>query len=340
MTTWSDIAADIAGVKSVRHAVLTSCGTWGTPGVGFQSDVVNGLNQYVDDGLADEVPVLYPGAFGPVNGPIAAPSYQQSITQGVEWAGNWITDNPTRTFALTGYSQGAELAARIAIELTTGSLTAYKDNFIGGITFGPPCRGQGLIAPTCPDPGGAGISTVNMTAANVPVVNGQSCWADYCEKGDMYGSAPALLPDGTPSAVGVLMRQVYSMATELQTNDFMALMKAEVAGLLKAFQDLGGFGAMGINQKIPGGNLLTAIATAGLPFVLGMFGDFFNPGEEYTSHATGVEAAGIASAVGLQFLVTGCAPHGWYEGGGGPRNYVGDAVGFLHKICTLTPARA
>lgn len=348
MTTWGDIAADIAGTKLVRHAALTCCGTWGTPGVGFQSDVINGLNQYVSPDLAYEVPVLYPGAFGPITGGnIAAPSYQQSIDQGVEWAGNWITDNPTKTFLVGGYSQGAELAARIAIEVTTGSLTAYKENFIGGYTFGPPSRGQGLIAPTCPDPGGSGISSVNMTIANVPIVNGQQCWADYCEKGDMYGSTPNLLPDGkTLSEVGVMMRQVYTMATEAQLNDIAALTKSEIAGLITAFEDLGGFKALGITPLLPSslaglaGNLLALLAVAGVPFLLGLFTDLISPSLEYTSTATGVQAAGIACAVGLQFLASGAAPHGWYEGGGGPRNYVGDAVGFLANICTLTPARA
>lgn len=342
---WKAIADKLDGLATVQHAALTCCGTWGTPGVGFQSDVINGINQYVSPDLMFEVPVIYPGAFGPITGTsITAPSYQQSITLGVQWYGTWLAANPTRTHVITGYSQGAELAARMAIEVTTGSLSQYKDNLVAGCTFGPPSRGQGFTAPTCPDPGGSGISSVNMTLANMPIVNGQNCWADYCEVGDMYGSTPGLLPDGkTLSQVGVFMRDAYTLATNEQLNDFPTFLTFNVTQLLTMFEQLGGIKAIIGSGAIPTGlegDLVGLLTTLGPAALLGFFSELIDPGEEYTSSATGVQAAFIAASVGLQFLVTGAAPHGWYEGGGGPRNYVGDAVGFLANAAALTPARS
>lgn len=346
--TLADVAANISGTRLVRHAVLTFSGTWSPPGFGFQSDVVNGLNQFVRDDLAEEVPMDYPSSFGFVNGGLTSPSYQQSVAKAVEVGGNWITDHQRRTFALGGYSQGAEAAARLAIELTTGSLQAYRENFIGGYAFGTPARMEGHGGPGLETPPGRGISVVNMTAANLPIINGVDCWADYNNPGDMYGTAPGTLPNGKPSQVGIDMTDVYAMATNLQLNDLPTFIHSMVNGLLKVMNDLGGVKALLGQAVLPaamgglGGDLVALMASIGAPALLGLFTQLISPGTEYHSGATGVEAATIAAGVGLQFLcrVPACAPHMGYEGGFGYPNSVAYAVGHLAHISTLTTARA
>nr|WP_165964932.1 PE-PPE domain-containing protein [Mycobacterium eburneum] len=216
--TWGALAANISGIRNVAHAVLTFSGTWAPPGVGYPSDVVNGLAQYVDDGLCYEVPVQAPWSFGPVGGPAGSPSYQESVDTAVDWAANWIRTHPLQTFVLDGYSQGAEAATRVLLRLMFGDLKPYLGNFIGGITFGNPSRGATFHAPTIADPGGRGISSTRMT--ELPTIDGRVIWADYVHSPangdaglDMYASVPT---NGT----GDDMTYVYTIATALQLHDF------------------------------------------------------------------------------------------------------------------------
>src|SRR6476469_9006279 len=62
MTTFGDIAANISGVRLVRHAVLTFAGAFAAPGTGYPSDVVNAAAA----DLVYEVPVQSPWTFGPI----------------------------------------------------------------------------------------------------------------------------------------------------------------------------------------------------------------------------------------------------------------------------------
>ena len=110
MATFGDIAASIAGVRLVRHAVLTFAGTWAAPGTGYPSDVVAA----VSPDLVFEVPIQSPWTFGPIPpGAPLSPSYAESVRIGVTNAVNWITAHPRQTFVLGGYSQGAEAASRM-----------------------------------------------------------------------------------------------------------------------------------------------------------------------------------------------------------------------------------
>ncbi|MBO0884391.1 MAG: hypothetical protein J2P17_29485, partial [Mycobacterium sp.] len=215
MTGWADLQANTSGVSLVRHAVLTVGGTWETaPGTQYPSMVVAGLNAYVNDGLVYEVPVPYPASFGPVGGPADSPSYQQSVTDAYDWIAAWLAANPYQTWGLGGYSQGAEAASRIAIDVMGGPLSQYAGNFIGGYTFGNPSRGAGFHAPGIADPGGHGISSVRMT--ELPTRNGQVVWADYVHSpanGDAGLDMYASVPNGQ---VGQDMTDVYTAATELQ----------------------------------------------------------------------------------------------------------------------------
>lgn len=326
---WGDLAAHISGVYNFKHAVLTVGGTWEpAPGTQYPSNTVNGLAQFVNDSLVYEVPVPYPASFGPIGGPVTAPSYQQSVAAGETWITGWLGMNPTQTFILGGYSQGAEVVSRIAIRLMGGDLAQYLPNFVGGYTFGNPCRGAGFHAPTIADPGGRGISSINMTA--LLTVNGQVVWADYVHSPangdaglDMYASVPT-------NQAGQDMTDAYTSATNLQFNDLGALSQDIVNTLVDAVQDLSGV------PQVVGG-------------LTGLMG---NPAELITllqgaltgSQPIGVQAAIQAAIAGLQFLAAPggpTAPHISYLGEiAGYSNLVADAVGWLNHIATLTPARA
>lgn len=231
MTGWADIACKLDGIAHVRHAALTFNGTWGAGLVQYPSLVAGALPD-----LIEEIPVPYPASFGPLGGDVSSMSYAQSVQWAFNWVSQWLAANPLRTFCLIGYSQGAEAAARVAMALMGGSLAHYLPNFIGGITFGPPCRGAGFHAPTIADPGGRGIANVNM--ASLPTIGGKVVWADYVHSkangdagDDMYGVVPA-------GAVGQVMTDVYSIATQVQLNDIGQLTSGVITGLEYAAKDI------------------------------------------------------------------------------------------------------
>lgn len=220
MTTFGDIAADIAGVRLVRHAVLTFAGTFAAPGTGYPSDVVNAANP----DLVFEVPVQAPWSFGPIppDAP-TAPSYAESVQIAVTNATEWINANPKQTFALGGYSQGAEAASRVLAEIMTGTLQSARPNLIGGYTFGNPWRLTGHTFPGGTDPGGRGIANINLTAAQIPKdANGVDTWWDFANPGDLYTTTPN-------DDAGADITAVYKAAVQLsiETNLIMNL----IAGL-------------------------------------------------------------------------------------------------------------
>ncbi|OHV01315.1 PE-PPE domain-containing protein [Mycobacterium talmoniae] len=226
MTTFGDVAANIAGVRLVRHAVLTGAGTWAAPGTGFPSDVVAGA----DPDLVYEVPIPGPYAFGPIP-PDApnAPSYLQSVQIAVNNGIAWIKAHPLQTFILGGYSQGAAVVSQLLAELMTGSLTAYRSNLVGGYTFGNPMRMAGHTGPGLNDPGGHGIAPVNLTAAQVP-----PGWVDIANPGDIYTAAP-------PGQEGKDMTDVYQIAVNFQIADFATFVNSEITasrGLISDIEQL------------------------------------------------------------------------------------------------------
>ena len=321
---WGPIACAFDGIPTPpMHAVLTGCGTWQRPGQGYASNTVSGLYQYVDDMLCYEVPIQFSASFGPVDGPIGAKSYQQSINDGIAWTTNWLADNPTQTFALGGYSQGGELVSRIYLALCFGSLQQYLPNFIGGYTFGNPSRGVGFHAPTIADPGGRGISSVIMT--ELPTVDGRVVWADYVHSPangdaglDMYASVP-------DNQTGVDMTLVYSTATNLQFNNLPALTSDLVDTFLGGINDLG----LPVPKSAP------SCDPVGW---LNALND-----ERPASLGAGLAAAFDAAVEGVKFLAAAggpTAPHISYLGEiAGYSNLVADAVGFLKQIAILTPPR-
>ena len=220
MTTFGDIAAHISGVRLVRHAVLTFAGTWAAPGTGYPSDVVNAANP----DLVFEVPIDAPWSFGPIPpGAPTSPSYAQSVQIAVTNATAWINANPQQTFALGGYSQGAEAASRILAEIMTGSLQSARPNLIGGYTFGNPWRLTGHTFPGGTDPGGGGIASTNLTAAQIPQdANGVDTWWDFANPGDLYTTTPN-------DTAGADITAVYKAAVQLGIN--INAIVALIAGL-------------------------------------------------------------------------------------------------------------
>jgi len=322
MADWLEFVAKLDGRKLMRHAVLTFNGTWGAGLVQYPSNIVNGLAEFVDPRLCFEVAVPGPYSFGPLGGAITAPSYQQSVEQAVNWAKQWIIANPWQTFALIGYSLGAEAASRVLMWLQGDGL-AYLPNFIGGITIGNPSRGSGFHAPTIVDPGGHGVSPIRIKV--LPTIDGQIVWADYVHSPangdaglDMYGSVPE-------GIVGEDMVDVYQIATNFQLGDLGALSQSMGTLLTKAAMD------SGLVDAVEGG--LGGLLSLGWEFILGMIESAI--GAPPVNPTKG-EAGGMAAVEGIRFLAAPggpTAPHISYLGEiGGYSNQVADAVGFLHDL--------
>jgi hypothetical protein len=212
--TWGGIAAHIAGVyPPVALHILTCSGTWAAPGVGFCSDAVQ---EAIRRGAqAIEVPVQAPWSFGPVGGGPDSPSYRESVQIGVDWACDYWLAHSGVPKMVAGYSQGAECASRIYLELAPGGRLAHlAGDFVGGFAFGNPCRELARSFPggTDPDEGSAGISTTRLR--DTP-----GSWYEYCEPKDMYGATPLLDRNGDLDGAGEIMREVYEACIAIGIGD-------------------------------------------------------------------------------------------------------------------------
>lgn len=232
MTTFGALLAEQRGVAYVRHAVLTFSGTWAPPGWGYPSDAV----RFANEDLLYEVPVQSPWSFGPVGGTIEAPSYRQSVDIAVDWACDWI-EHHQGTFGVVGYSQGAEAASRVLIELQSGRLQDRMTDFIGGGCFGNPMRQAGKYVGA--DPKGHGIATQNLTAT-------PANWAEVANKGDLYAATPG-------GAAGELIGKFYEFGVEAQLNNFGQFVKDMAHNIAALIPDLGG---------VLTGNITTDVAAA------------------------------------------------------------------------------
>jgi hypothetical protein len=177
-----------------------------------------------DADLVYEVPVQSPWTFGPIPpGAPTSPSYAKSVQIAVNNATAWLTAHPNQTFALGGYSQGAEAASRVLAQVMTGPLQWARPNLIGGYSFGNRWRLSGHTFPGGTDPGGRGIADVNLTSAQIPKdANGVDTWWDFANPGDLYTTTPN-------DVAGADITAVYKAAVQLgiDTNLIMNL----IAGL-------------------------------------------------------------------------------------------------------------
>jgi hypothetical protein len=229
MPSWDKIAADIRGVQWTdppRIPFLTCSGTWAAPGTGYCSWVV----QAADQSRVIEVPVQAPWSFGPIGNP-GAPSYQESVQIGLEWAVDWLNAN-TGPFGLSGYSQGGECASRIYMELQPGGRVAHRmPDFIGGFTFGNPSRED--VSGRNPKKKTSGIALDRIEGT-------PSTWLDLAEPGDMY----TCTPDDDPA--GDIIRDCYTMAIQIGIGSPMTF----IQNLIDIAKNLGASGDANIVDVI------------------------------------------------------------------------------------------
>ncbi|MDI3313347.1 MAG: hypothetical protein QJR12_03385 [Mycobacterium sp.] len=255
MVQQQPIGTDKSGTDPApRHAVLTFAGTFDAPGTGFPSDVVKQANP----NLVFEVPVIAPYSFGPIPPDLpTAPSYAESVEIAVSYASTWITANPQQTFAMGGYSQGAEAASRVLAAIMGGPLQWARPNLIGGYTFGNPARGLGHTFPGGTDPGGRGISSFNLTATQIPKnSSGVDTWWDFANPGDLYTTTPN-------DQAGADLTAVYDAAVQLsiQRNLILNLIAGltEPGGLLQQAVGL-------VTNPVVGGPALAEAITLAVRF--------------------------------------------------------------------------
>ncbi|DAZ90165.1 putative peptidoglycan-binding domain-containing protein [Mycobacteroides abscessus subsp. bolletii] len=187
-----------------RITVYTFAGTWSAADWGFQADVARGL----DPGFFTWAPIDYPASFGPIpGGPvtgITSLSYQESVEVAVRAGIKRIAATPGK-FMLGGYSQGAEAASRLLREIIHGgSLSHRASDFIGGYTFGNPCREENHTWPG-DTLAGRGISPNRIEGTPLT-------WHDYAHAGDMYTAVPK-------GDAGDDITAVYDVLTRLQIHD-------------------------------------------------------------------------------------------------------------------------
>lgn len=274
MTTYGQLLAARQGVEYAEHAWLTFSGTWAAPGTGYCSWVVQAAR--AAGAPVFEVPVISPWSFGFIGGPVDAPSYRQSVDIAVEWAIAWILAHPHQTFGLAGYSQGGEAASRVYLELRKGGrLHHLRHNYIGGFAIGNPCREENHTFPGGRDPGGSGISPLNLTDTD-------DLWNDYAEPGDIYTTTPQ-------SEAGDIMRRFYQLATNLQLNDFGAFATAFVQNIIGLLMDMGGPRLLG--QLNPAVFVPAVLMGVIAPLI-----------DQDADMPEGVAAAAQAAVIGLRFV--------------------------------------
>ena len=264
-----------------RHACLTFRGTGGIVGQDYTSRVA------AASPFLAEVPVPYSASMGPLPvgaaQNIAAPSGQQSRDQAVEWAARWIETTP-RTFALAGYSQGADAASRVRAMLEPGGrLEGHRDRYVCGVMFGNPTRRRHHTFFNGPIPAGEGIADWHLPQS--------ACtwdWLECVQPGDLYANVPA-------GDVGEVCREAYRLIMSLQFTDLGALASAFLQNLMRLLDEAGvdPKGLQKPDQIIGGfiGGFLSSLAPQLAPLV----GQAANPESA---------AAAQAAVLGLRFAAT------------------------------------
>ena len=168
----ADMLADTLG-KSVTVYEFKS---FGYPSTGKSWMALN-----VDTSRFNWVTIKWPRMMYPLN---------VSIQTGVDLAVKAIRATPGRV-VLVGNSIGAAIASNVYDEFRTGRLQNRRGDLIFGAVFLNPRRQAGHSFQGCPDFGGAGIMTPNLTSCEdfwweFPLRNDPaSCWPnDYSQLAD------------------------------------------------------------------------------------------------------------------------------------------------------------
>jgi hypothetical protein len=299
-------------VTGGKHALLTCSGTWAPPGFGYPSDVAHACLDVIE-----EVPVQAPWSMGPITGGgqgMTAASYQESIQIGIDWACGWLLEHPNRTFLLGGYSQGGECASRIYQETLSGGRIAHlRKNYVGGFTFGNPSRWLEHTFYGGPPRNGEGIAEYRMSDLG-------DDWADEVDQGDMYGAVPANL-------TGEIMRDVYTMITEMQLHDgFLAFAQCFAANCVELLRNLDGdaYNTVVADAEVQGVDLAGAQLIDFDEFtsrfgdrldgsLRGRVGDWLDNRPDRGVTAKGIAAAIAAAIRAITFFAQGTRPHIEYQ---------------------------
>ena len=272
--------------------------------MGYPSDVAHGCTDVVE-----EIPVVAPWSFGPIPpGDFRAPSYQESVQIGVDWAVDWLLAHPNRTYLLGGYSQGGECASRIYQETLTGRLTSVRHNYVGGFTFGNPSRQVEHTFYQGPERRGEGIAEYRQTGMG-------DDWADELDPGDMYAAVPTNL-------AGEIMRDIYTLCIEMEMHSGAeAFAQTLAANAVEVVENLDGdaYDDVTAQAAAMGADLTGArlIDVSGIVAGLGGRRDARKAkratpqmgGEDDVLSVKGIAAAVEAAIFALIFFCQGTAPH-------------------------------
>jgi hypothetical protein len=145
-------------VKGTRPTITGPVATLGGAAVAFDAIVGAQTSSQLFDWVAVSYPASYINLLPQINDTWQPKSLgiSQIMTWGATELKTLISSTPG-TFALVGTGIGAMVCSAILQEMQSGTLTSRKDDCIGAVMFGNPCRQEGVTYPGGIDPGGAGI---------------------------------------------------------------------------------------------------------------------------------------------------------------------------------------
>lgn len=183
--------------------IYTASGTGmtATSDKGFAAQLAQG----VDQTLYTWAPIDYPASgFDPAD----TISENDSITEGVTTTVAAIIATPGQ-FVLSGHSQGAQVMAKVLLQIQSGALTARQADFIGAVMFGNPVRQHGALFPGSPLRDGHGISETRLTTT-------PHIWWEMVTPNDIATNVPS---DGA----GDILGPIFDAAAQLKIVDIHQL---------------------------------------------------------------------------------------------------------------------
>jgi hypothetical protein len=254
---------------------------------------------------------------------------QTSVAIGKKWAIDWIIAHPHQTFGLGGYSQGAQCAGELYLELLPGGQLEHRfGDLVGGFSLGDPMRPAGVTGGGAPDPGGAGISPQRVEHPD------PRWW--YEANGPANGAGGIDLYTCTPlNGAGRIIRTFYRMGVDIGISPTpLPMVQAIAKGVAQLLTDLagglGGLGGLAALGTFAGlaGQLMSVPGIPSLPA----------GAAQGVTVVDAIEAAVLA----LQFVASGTGPHVTYDTTDAVSgvNHIAHAVGHVNGLCAAQSARA